>query len=76
MRTWRPFRGDGAHTKDQRDEWRCQRSDLPWTSSKFQSEEIESLAQAYLKAAVVTPNFVDDALHVAMASVHGMRRGL
>jgi predicted nucleic acid-binding protein len=37
------------------------------------SEEIENLAQAYLNAAVVTSNFLDDALHVAMASVHGIR---
>ena len=37
------------------------------------SEEIQMLAQAYLSANVVTPKFVDDALHIAMASVHGIR---
>lgn len=37
------------------------------------SHEIERLAKAYLAAEVVTPKFVDDALHVAMASVHGIR---
>jgi predicted nucleic acid-binding protein len=37
------------------------------------SDEIERLAQAYLAAGVVTPKFLDDALHVAMASVHGIR---
>jgi predicted nucleic acid-binding protein len=37
------------------------------------STEIEELAQAYMAAAVVPPKFVDDALHVAMATVHGVR---
>ncbi len=37
------------------------------------STEIEELANAYLAAAVVTPKFIDDALHVAMATVHGVR---
>ncbi len=36
-------------------------------------QEIEKLARAYLAANVVTAKFVDDALHVAMASVHGIR---
>jgi hypothetical protein len=35
--------------------------------------EIEELANAYLAAAVVPPKYVDDALHVAMATVHGVR---
>jgi len=35
--------------------------------------EIEELAQAYLAAAVVPSKFADDALHVAMATVHGVR---
>jgi hypothetical protein len=34
------------------------------------SIQIEELAQAYLAAAVVSPKFADDALHVAMATVH------
>lgn len=37
------------------------------------SGEIERLAEAYLAAEVVTRKFTDDALHVAMASVHGIR---
>lgn len=37
------------------------------------SAEIEELAQAYLQAAVVPPKFADDALHIAMATVHGIR---
>ena len=37
------------------------------------STEIEALAEAYLAAGVVTRKFEDDALHVAMASVHGIR---
>jgi len=37
------------------------------------STEIEDLAQAYLAAGVVPPKFADDALHVAMATVHGVR---
>jgi hypothetical protein len=37
------------------------------------SIEIEELAQAYLAVAVVPPKFADDALHVAMATVHGIR---
>src|SRR5215213_9479832 len=37
------------------------------------SDETEMLAEAYLAAGVVTPKFLDDALHVAMASVHGIR---
>ena len=37
------------------------------------SSEIEELAEAYLAAAVVSPKFADDALHVAMATVHGVR---
>lgn len=35
--------------------------------------EIEELADAYLAAAVVPPKYADDALHVAMATVHGVR---
>ena len=35
--------------------------------------EIEELASAYLAAAVVPPKYADDALHVAMATVHGVR---
>lgn len=35
--------------------------------------EIEELAQAYLAAGVVPPKYADDALHVAMATVHGLR---
>jgi len=37
------------------------------------SAEIEELAEAYMTAAVVPPKFADDALHVAMATVHGVR---
>jgi predicted nucleic acid-binding protein len=37
------------------------------------STEIEELANAYLAAAVVPLRFADDALHVAMATVHGVR---
>ena len=37
------------------------------------NEEIEQLAESYLAAEVVTRKFADDALHVAMASVHGIR---
>jgi predicted nucleic acid-binding protein len=37
------------------------------------SMEIEALAEAYLAAGVVTRKYEDDALHVAMASVHGIR---
>lgn len=43
------------------------------TSILDTSAEIEELAQAYLAAAVVSPKFADDALHVAMATVHGVR---
>jgi predicted nucleic acid-binding protein len=43
------------------------------TSILDTSEEIEALAEAYLAAEVVTRKFEDDALHVAMASVHGIR---
>ena len=35
--------------------------------------EIEELANAYVAAAVVPPKYADDALHVAMATVHGVR---
>jgi hypothetical protein len=37
------------------------------------SIQIEELAQAYLAAEVVSPKFADDALHVAMATVHRVR---
>ena len=37
------------------------------------STEIEELAQAYMASAVVPPKFADDALHIAMATVHGVR---
>ncbi len=37
------------------------------------SHEVEELAGAYMQAAVVPPKFADDALHVAMATVHGIR---
>ncbi len=37
------------------------------------STEIEELANAYLAAAVVPARFADGALHVAMATVHGVR---
>ncbi len=37
------------------------------------STEIEEFALAYMAAAVVPPKFADDALHVAMATVHGIR---
>jgi hypothetical protein len=37
------------------------------------STEIEELANAYLAAGVVPPKYADDALHVAMATVHGVR---
>jgi len=37
------------------------------------STEIEELAEAYMAAVVVSPKFADDALHVAMATVHGVR---
>jgi predicted nucleic acid-binding protein len=37
------------------------------------STEIQELADAYLTAAVVSPKYADDALHVAMATVHGLR---
>lgn len=37
------------------------------------SDEIEKLAEAYLAADVVTRKFAEDALHVAMASVHSVR---
>ena len=43
------------------------------TSILDTSSEIEQLANAYLAAAVVPPKFADDALHVAMATVHGVR---
>ncbi len=43
------------------------------TSILDTSEEIEKLAESYLAAGVVTRKFADDALHVAMASVHGIR---
>ena len=33
----------------------------------------EQLAEAYLAAGVVPRKFTDDALHVAMVSVHGIR---
>lgn len=36
------------------------------------NEDVELLADAYLKARVVPPKFADDALHVAMATVHGI----
>jgi hypothetical protein len=37
------------------------------------SLDVEELAQDYLSAAVVPPKFADDALHVAMATIHGIR---
>jgi hypothetical protein len=37
------------------------------------SDEVEELAEAYMQAAVVPPKYADDALHVAMATVHGIR---
>lgn len=37
------------------------------------STEVEELAEAYMQAAVVPPKYADDALHVAMATVHGIR---
>jgi hypothetical protein len=37
------------------------------------STEVEELAAAYMQAAVVPPKFADDALHVAMATVHDIR---
>lgn len=37
------------------------------------SVEIEELAQAYMAAGVVPRKYLDDALHVAMATVHGVR---
>lgn len=37
------------------------------------SIEIEELADAYMAAAVVPPKYVDDAMHVAMATVHGVQ---
>ena len=37
------------------------------------SLEIEELGNAYLAAAVVPIKFADDTLHVAMATVHGVR---
>jgi predicted nucleic acid-binding protein len=37
------------------------------------NDEIEELADAYLAASVVPPKYADDALHVAMATVHGIR---
>ena len=37
------------------------------------SNEVEELAEAYMQAAVVPPKFADDALHVAMATVHDIR---
>jgi hypothetical protein len=37
------------------------------------STEIEELAATYLAAGVVPPRYADDALHVAMAAVHGVR---
>ena len=43
------------------------------TSILDTSSEIEQPANAYLAAAVVPPKFADDALHVAMATVHGVR---
>jgi len=36
------------------------------------SEEAEALAQAYVAAGVVTPKYVDDARHVAIATVEGI----
>lgn len=36
------------------------------------SPEVEQLAEAYIAARIVTPKYIDDALHVAMASVHGI----
>jgi hypothetical protein len=36
------------------------------------SLEIEELASAYLRAACVPSKYLDDALHVAMATVHGL----
>ena len=38
------------------------------------SAEIEELAEAYLAAGVVTRKYADDALHLAMATVHAVRR--
>ena len=43
------------------------------TSILDTSSETEQLANAYLAAAVVPPKFADDALHVSMATVHGVR---
>jgi len=43
------------------------------TSILDTSDNVEKLAEAYLAAEVVTRKFEDDALHVAMASVHGIR---
>ncbi len=37
------------------------------------NDEIEELADAYLAAGVVPTKYADDALHVAMATVHGIR---
>jgi hypothetical protein len=37
------------------------------------SAEIEELAAAYLAARVVPPKYADDALHLAMAAVYGIR---
>lgn len=34
---------------------------------------VEALAEAYLAAKVVPPKYADDASHVAMATVHGVR---
>ena len=36
------------------------------------TDEAETLAQAYVAAGVVTPKYLDDARHVAIATVNGM----
>ncbi len=38
-----------------------------------ESEEIETLAEAYLSAGVVTRKYADDARHVAIATAQGIR---
>lgn len=36
------------------------------------SDEAETLAQSYIAAGVVTPKYLDDARHIAIASIHAL----
>ncbi len=43
---------------------------LPYATTVYPTMEALSLQRAYLAAGILTPKWADDALHVAMATVH------